>query len=85
MEQLERTLEFVKPNMSGAYLREVRRLRGETLADAARHIGCSQSTLKRIERDGISWRTRLRTLVHICGYYRISADHIGALIDLPAA
>ena len=68
---------FVTPNQSGALLKAARLERGETQAQAAQNMGISVSTLSRLERDGVSGRTRfLSVVLKVVTYYGISCDEL---------
>ena len=68
------------PNRSAAYLRGARIGKGVSVKEAAHHIGCSESTLRRYEREGVRWTTGVSVISGLVGYYGLSADTLCALI-----
>ncbi|MDO4403992.1 MAG: helix-turn-helix transcriptional regulator [Atopobiaceae bacterium] len=66
------------PNLSGSYLSGVRQTLGLTRKQAAERIGCSESTLRKYELEGIKGTTSATMLGDIARAYGI---RLQTLID----
>lgn len=81
---MKRVSPFVKPNMSGQYLKTIRTNRGESLEEAAAAMGVSARTVRRWEHEGVSRHASAIRVFKTCEYYDISADYLIELMKQPA-